>query len=116
MIRDGIKSISKQGVCAETLWPYNIAKFTKKPPARCFTAAMKNTATAYQRVAQTLDDMRGCLAAGYPFVFGFSVYESFESQEVANTGILNMPSHEKSLGGHAVLCCGYDDATLPRHE
>src|ERR1700747_2514934 len=35
-IRDGIKSVNKQGVCPETEWPYDIAKFTKKPPAACY--------------------------------------------------------------------------------
>jgi len=36
----------------------------------------------------------GCpsgVAAGYPFVFGFTVYESFESEQVAQTGIVPMP-------------------------
>ena len=55
--------------------------------------------------------MKGCLASGYPFVFGFSVYESFESEEVSKTGIVPMPSpQEKLLGGHAVLAVGYDDS------
>ena len=55
--------------------------------------------------------MKGCLASGYPFVFGFTVYESFESQEVAQTGIVPMPqSTEQVMGGHAVLAVGYDDA------
>jgi C1A family cysteine protease len=54
--------------------------------------------------------MRECLAEGYPFVFGFSVYEAFESEEVAKTGRLNLPQHgEKQLGGHAVMATGYDD-------
>jgi C1A family cysteine protease len=56
--------------------------------------------------------MKGCLASGYPFVFGFSVYESFESPEVLDTGVVPMPSDgEAQLGGHAVLAVGYDDAT-----
>ncbi len=55
--------------------------------------------------------MRTCLADGYPFVFGFSVYESFESQQVAKTGVVPMPKpKEKLLGGHAVLGVGYNDA------
>jgi hypothetical protein len=31
--------------------------------------------------------MLACLADGYPFVFGFSVYESFEAGDVATTGV-----------------------------
>jgi C1A family cysteine protease len=55
--------------------------------------------------------MKGCLAAGYPFVFGFTVYESFESQEVAQTGHAPMPATtEQVLGGHAVVAVGYEDA------
>ena len=54
--------------------------------------------------------MKGCLASGYPFVFGFTVYESFESSEVARTGDVPMPSAEEPVvGGHAVLAVGYDD-------
>ena len=59
----------------------------------------------------TLDEMRACLAEGFPFVFGFSVYESFESQAVARTGIVNMPKpKETQVGGHAVMAVGYDDS------
>jgi C1A family cysteine protease len=54
--------------------------------------------------------MKGCLAEGYPFVFGFTVYESFEGVPIAKTGILNLPKKtEKVVGGHAVLAVGYDD-------
>ena len=35
---------------------------------------------SYSRLSQTLNQMKGCLASGFPFVFGFTVYESFESQ------------------------------------
>jgi len=56
--------------------------------------------------------MKACLAAGNPFVFGFTVYDSFETQEVANTGVVPMPGRNESvLGGHAVTCVGYDDST-----
>jgi len=55
--------------------------------------------------------MKQCLAEGYPFVFGFSVYEAFESEEVARTGKLNLPKpSEKQLGGHAVMAAGYEDS------
>jgi C1A family cysteine protease len=54
--------------------------------------------------------MKGCLASGYPFVFGFTVYASFESASVAQTGQIPMPQPGESiLGGHAVLAVGYKD-------
>lgn len=112
MIRDGIKSVAKQGVCAETSWPYDISRFTEKPPEQCYVEAIDNRALAYQRVTRTLGQLKGCLASGYPFVFGFRVYESFESAEVARTGVVPMPKPgEEALGGHAVLAVGYDDET-----
>ena len=110
MIRDGIKSVVKKGVCPETEWPYDIAKFTKKPAAQCYKDALNSQVTSYQRLVQSLNQMKGCLASGFPFVFGFSVYESFESAAVAKTGIVPMPGpKEKQLGGHAVMAAGYDD-------
>jgi C1A family cysteine protease len=111
MIRDGIKSVAKQGVCPETDWAYNIAKFAAEPSDACYTEALKHRVTRYQRVPRVLNQMKGCLAHGYPFVFGFTVYESFESNEVAKTGVVPMPaSGEQVLGGHAVLAVGYDDS------
>jgi len=112
MIRDGIKSVSKQGAPHETLWPYDISKFRNKPSPAAYKDALKHRAILYQRLTQTLDQLKGCLAAGYPFVFGFSVYESFETQAVAKNGKVPMPkAKEKLLGGHAVLGVGYDDAS-----
>jgi len=111
MIRDGMKSISKLGVCTEDTWPYEISQFTQKPPAKAYTEARKHQALVYRRVMGQLHQMQGCLAQGYPFVLGFSVYESFMSPEVAKTGKVPLPPRgEQLIGGHAVLAVGYDDA------
>ena len=110
-IRDGVKTLVRQGVCPEITWPYDITKFADKPPAACYTDALTHQATSYQRVPRTLEQMKGCLAEGFPFVFGFTVYDSFESQDVAKTGVVPMPApNESVLGGHAVVAVGYDDA------
>ncbi len=110
-IRDGMKSVNKIGACPETDWPYVIANFTRKPPPGAFKDAPLGKAVSYQRVIQTLDQMKGCLAAGFPIVLGISVYESFESPQVAKSGVVPMPaSSEKLLGGHAILAVGYHDA------
>ena len=110
MIRDGIKTLVKQGVCAEKKWPYVISKFAVRPGPGCYKEAADHQVIAYARL-ETLGEMRACLAGGYPFVFGFTVYESFESDRVAQSGVVPMPKpREKMLGGHAVLAVGYDDA------
>ena len=110
-IRDGIKSVAQQGDCPESEWPYNLARFTAKPPAACYADALKYKVLSYQRVTQTAGQLKGCLASGWPFVFGFTVYESFESAQVARTGHASLPqSHEAPVGGHAVMGVGYDDA------
>ncbi len=110
MIRDGIKTLAKQGVCFEKSWPYAVARFKAKPGSACYQEALQHQITSYHRII-TLDEMRTCLAEGFPFVFGFTVYESFESREVARTGAVQLPKpSERLLGGHAVLAVGYDQA------
>jgi C1A family cysteine protease len=123
-IRDGVKSVNKLGVCPEPEWTYvatpadpntNLwppgAKPAQKPSPTCYADALKHQALSYESVTRDLVQFKGCLAAGYPFVLGFTVYSAFESAQVAKTGVLNLPaSAEQVEGGHAVLCVGYDDA------
>ena len=110
-LRDGIKALAQWGVCHETDWPYNPPAFTKNPNCLAFKNAAQHKITSYQRLV-TLSDLKACLAAGFPFVFGFTVYESFESPDVAKTGVVPLPGpDERCLGGHAVLGVGYDDFT-----
>lgn len=107
-IRNTIKAMAKWGTCPEETWPYEISKFRKKPPWSCYEEGQANRVVEYQRL-YTIDDMLGCLADGFPFEFGFSVYTSFESDEVTKTGIVPMPKKdEELLGGHAVVGVGYD--------
>jgi len=107
-LRDGIKSLKNSGVCEEKLWPYTIEKFTEEPPAKCYRDAKDHRIKSYHRI-ESLREMLVCLAEGYPFVFGFTVYESFESAKVTRTGIVNMPKKKESaIGGHAVMAVGYD--------
>lgn len=113
-IRDGIKSVVNLGVCAESEWPYSDdgVKFKARPSAQCYKDALLHQALSYQNIpARNLTLMKNCLAAGYPFTFGFRVYESFDTQQVADSGIMPMPARrEQFLGGHCVDAFGYDDA------
>ena len=110
-IRDGIKTVVKDGYCPEAEWPYDIAAFASRPAANCYSDALKDRVKQYLRLTPALPSLLTCLATGYPFVFGFSVYESFESATVASTGVANLPGPgEVLVGGHAVMAVGYDQA------
>lgn len=108
-LRDGIKVLAAQGVCPEVQWPYVASQFAINPSPACYAAAISYRIHSYYALS-TLNDMKSALANGRPFVFGFTVYDSFESDEVAQTGILNMPkTTEQVVGGHAVMAIGYND-------
>jgi C1A family cysteine protease len=108
-LRSGAKVISNQGVPIEMTWPYNINKFAVKPSVQAYTDALPYKIVNYYSLT-TLNDMKTCLASGRCFVLGFNVYDYFQSQQMASTGILNMPkSSESLLGGHAVLAVGYNE-------
>ena len=110
-VRDGIKSTATHGVCNEDLWPYSIEHFRLKPSAPCYEAAKKERAVTYSRLGSSVRGMCSTLAGGRPFVFGSTLYDGFETDAVAGTGIVHLPEpKEQPVGGHAMLCVGYDDA------
>ena len=112
-LRNGVKAVNRWGAPAETEWPYDVSQFAVKPPEKAYQDAAKMRALSYQSVSQNVNAMRQCLAGGFPFVLGFQVYESFESDAVAKSGIVPMPSpSEGNVGGHAVVCVGYTDVQL----
>jgi C1A family cysteine protease len=109
MIRTGIKSVNKIGVCDEKLWVYDIVKFKEPPATRCFSDAVLHRSVEYRRLS-TIHEIKSVLAAGFPVVFGMSVYESFEYSKTAKSGIVPMPTKDESmLGGHCVYTAGYDN-------
>lgn len=118
-ISDGIKVIHDIGVCPEItndiydsskIWPYNIAKFSTKPPQICYDVAKKNHSGLYKPIPQNINHIKQSIINGFPIVFGFQVYSGFESDKVAKSGILSLPAKsEDLLGGHAVVIVGFDD-------
>lgn len=112
-LRGTIKAAAGHGVCRDESWPYDTSKYKMKPSirARAEEAQHKLAGRAYARVPQELNALKATLAANNPVAFGFTVYESFMSHQVATTGVAPMPAWgERVLGGHAVTLIGYDDA------
>jgi C1A family cysteine protease len=118
MIRDGIKSVAKVGACSEQIWPYSDktndhpSPFQKEPSPQAYADADQHKVLSYQRVPRSLRAMKACLVEKFPFVLGFTVYDSFEDQSWWASAKMPIPAPDEGvLGGHAVLVVGYDDAS-----
>ncbi len=109
-MRTSLKSLNKFGAAHNKFWPYHTRKFAIAPDRRTRRDAKQHRVIEYRRLDQNLKELKTCLALGFPFIFGFWVYESFES--VDDTGMMPKPNVEKErfLGGHAVTIVGYDNS------
>lgn len=107
-IRNAVKAANKFGVPQESYWKYIISKFKTKPNAKAQFFGKHYKITKYMRLLQNLYEMRNCLVQGYPFIFGYMVFESF--YKIGKDGVMPFPNikKERLFGGHAVLCVGID--------
>lgn len=122
-LRDGIKTLQQQGVCPESEWPYDDtpaafeggpfpvgSRPATNPPQSCYNDAANYPIVSYQRLNQNLSQLQGCLASGFPFVFGFTVFDGWYKQN-PRPAVIPVPSADDTpYGYHAVLCIGYDNS------
>jgi C1A family cysteine protease len=111
-IRDVIKQVAKRGVSLETLWPYDETKVLHAPGTEAVEEGLhRSKGFEYSRL-DSLADMLHCLASGYPFVFGATLFESFRMVSAANHAVVPMPAfYERMLGGHCMCAVGYSQKT-----
>lgn len=110
--RDLFRVLQLTGAAPEKMWPFDKKRMFIEPPDDVYGAAEKTTIDNYSRL-DTADDYLACLADGFPFVLGFTVFETLDSDTVARTGVVPMPTPgEKNLGGHDVLCL-HSKTTIP---
>jgi C1A family cysteine protease len=104
------RAMNKFGVCLESEDSYDASKLSVAPTTEQLADALSYRPGSYHSLG-TVSDIRSCLASGYPSMLGFVVYQSFESEETANSGIMRVPDKTKEamLGGHEVLAIGYSD-------
>lgn len=108
-VRDGLKAIRNNGICAESLWPYDAKLFSTRPSEECYADARSRNIKNYRRLS-SLDDILDAVNADCPVVFSMEVFGDFRRLEMhPGDCILKMPeSDEIPVGGHAMLVVGYD--------
>lgn len=106
---DAFSVLQQLGVPAEVNWPYDLAHFTE-PGTSIYQEALGHKLTEFYVFQYSLQQYKTCLAAGYPFVFAFYIYQSF--YDSSNTGVINLPTaNDTKRGGHMMVAVGYDDST-----
>ena len=121
-LRDALKAVAVKGVCPESHCKYRDDErlLRKRPHEKAFSAARSRKLVSYHRIPMEphssqmfLKHLKHCLADGYPFVFGFMTYKSFDERGGKwKDGVMPIPNRKKEAkeGGHAVMAVGYDDA------
>jgi len=97
------------GCCELSLYPY-ISEQILMPTAEQDKNAAQFKMGAYHGLigSHTAISVLGD-STPWPVEVGFTVYESFEGEQIAKTGIMPVPTKSESvLGGHEVLAVGYD--------
>jgi C1A family cysteine protease len=111
--RDAIKVLTKTGTADESLWPYTIAKFKKKPPKSFYAVAKSHKVATYEAIPQSALLLKAALAKGYPVSCAIGLHESFMSAAVAASGIVPMPTvGDSEVGWHEVCLIGYTETTF----
>jgi C1A family cysteine protease len=114
-LRSAMEALTLFGAPPEEYWPYDVSQFDVEPSAFLYALGASYQATKYFRldpngVAATdaLGNMKSYLAAGYPSMFGFPVYDEY--MHVPADGKVALPGqNSKEYGGHANVAVGYDD-------
>lgn len=109
--RTSVQAMNQFGVCLEASDPYSDIISETPPTPTQLQQALLYRSGPYHNVGNNVWDAKFYLASGYGFIVGFNVYDSFESDAMATSGLMSVPNTttEQLLGGHEVFACGYDD-------
>ena len=101
-ITNAIEALSELGTCLESVWPYNISDVNKRPNDQAYQEGAQHRITSALRLDLNLNEMKSCLAQGFPFAFGLRLYASFDQAKV--TSVVPMPNvGESSRESHKTL-------------
>ncbi len=111
LVQDAIEGLKQYGACSEETYPYNVKKVNKEPPSEAYDEAANFVVEDMVHIPLKLEAWKGCLAEGYPIIFGLELFDSFDKQR--KKGMVPMPSKNEerraSHEGHAMLAVGYSD-------
>ncbi len=117
-IRETIKVLALFGVPPEESWPYEPDKVDEEPPPYCYAYAQNYKTLKYFLLdyagittESLLFQVKAVLAAGFPCIFGLTLYTSVYKETNYKKGHIPYPdtNKDKVVGGHTAVVVGYDD-------
>jgi len=90
-INMSVSTLKELGTCLEDIWPYDLKAIDIRPSDFAYQKAKDELIALDWKpmpVKIDLNDMKLCLAKGFPFVFGLVLFESFRKQK---DGRIEMP-------------------------
>ena len=85
-----IEALEEFGTCLESIWPYDVYKVNTRPSDQAFDEAKNHTITEALQIDINLNEMKSCLAQGFPFAFGLRLFKSFD--QASKTGVVPVPN------------------------
>jgi C1A family cysteine protease len=107
-IKDALKSVKQQGICADAVWPYNAKNVSCVPTLESYEDAKTRTIKNYYR-CDNFDSMLAALSNDIPVVVSMKIYSNFNTFGWQGQSHLTMPDNEEIVGGHSVVIVGYDN-------
>lgn len=100
-----------RGLCREETWRYVAGRYAEDPPAPSSERTNYRFVVEHKTLFPNNPDkvlaIKAALAQNWPVVFGFVVYNDF--YKTPQTGVMPATMGGGQLGGHAVVCIGYQD-------
>ena len=111
-VRATLQALKRFGLPPRTLWDYAPGRVDAEPSAFLYSFAREFQSLTYVRLdapgadgGRTLEVLKAFLAAGFPVVMGFSVFDCLSTD-----AHVPFPScFDSLLGGHTGVGAGYDD-------
>ena len=108
---DIIKTLKKDGVCLEHLFPYNQDNLSLEPPVEAINDAQMRKVVVAKSVKKNIQDIKSAVSEGYPVAISLKIFDSF----LPRKGFIRIPDENEiqhnPSGNHAMVICGYNDET-----
>ena len=107
-MEDGIAALTIFSCCDEKDWPYDLSKVSIKPSEELYRKALLNYSVSGDKISNDMKSLQSFLHFGKPWMCGMLVYPTTFTN-MQNHTVNVSRSFDIALGGHCVICVGYDN-------